>query len=70
MNYRNATYAAMIKSVDESVGRVLPRLRDRGLEKNTLVIFASDNGGYIRMDKSAGQVVPVTSNAPLRSGKG
>jgi arylsulfatase A-like enzyme len=68
LNHQNAVYAAMVKSLDESVGRVLAHLAKRGLDKKTIVIFASDNGGYIGTDK--GQTVPVTSNAPLRSGKG
>jgi len=66
--HRNAVYAAMVKSLDDSVGRVLDHLKERGLEQNTIVIFTSDNGGYIGTDK--GQTTPVTSNAPLRSGKG
>ena len=53
-------YAAMIESVDESVGRVLARLKELGLEQNTLVIFTSDNGGFYN----------ATSNAPLRANKG
>jgi len=53
-------YAAMIESVDESVGRVTRVLRELGLEESTLVIFTSDNGGF------AG----ATSNAPLRANKG
>jgi arylsulfatase A len=66
--HRNPVYAAMVRSLDESVGRVLGRLRERGLETNTLVVFASDNGGYLGTD--ARQTIPVTTNAPLRSGKG
>lgn len=67
----NPTYAAMIASVDESVGRILATLDELKLSENTVVIFASDNGGvggYIRegIKKSGG----VTDNAPLRSGKG
>lgn len=65
---QNASYAAMVKSLDDSVGRVLDHLKKRGLEQNTIVIFTSDNGGYIGTEK--GQTIPVTSNAPLRSGKG
>ena len=38
-------YAAMIHALDRGVGRVMTALRDNGLEKNTLVIFTSDNGG-------------------------
>ncbi len=53
-------YAAMVESVDDSVGRVMRTLRDLKLEKRTLVIFTSDNGGYAR----------ATDNAPLRANKG
>jgi arylsulfatase A len=70
LNHQNPVYAAMVKSLDESVGRVLTHLKQRGLEQNTLVIFTSDNGGYIGMDRKSGQAMPVTSNTPLRSGKG
>ncbi len=70
MNHQNAVYAGMLKSLDESVGRILARLTKRGLDQNTIVVFASDNGGFIGVDKRAGQTVPVTNNAPLRSGKG
>lgn len=69
--HANPTYAAMIASVDESVGRVLKTLDEFGLAENTVVIFSSDNGGvggYVREGvKKAGD---VTDNAPLRSGKG
>ena len=40
----NATYAAMVESLDESVGRVLAKLDALGLGENTLVVFTSDNG--------------------------
>ena len=70
MKHQNAVYAGMVKSLDESVGRVLAKLNDRDLDKNTIVIFASDNGGFIGIDKKSGQTVPATNNAPLRSGKG
>jgi arylsulfatase A-like enzyme len=69
--HRDPTYAAMIASVDASVGRVLKTLDDSGLAGDTLVIFASDNGGvggYAREGiKGAGG---ITDNAPLRGGKG
>jgi arylsulfatase A-like enzyme len=69
--HHNPTYAAMIASVDESVGRVMRILDELKLADNTLVIFTSDNGGvggYVREGvKRAGD---VTDNAPLRSGKG
>jgi arylsulfatase A-like enzyme len=69
--HRNPVYAAMIASVDESVGRVLATLDELKLAENTLVIFTSDNGGvggYVREGiKQAGD---VTDNAPLHGGKG
>jgi arylsulfatase A-like enzyme len=56
----NAVYAAEVEQLDISVGRVLERLKKLGLEENTIVIFTSDNGG----------LSTVTSNTPLRAGKG
>jgi arylsulfatase A-like enzyme len=38
-------YGEMVKSMDSGIGKVLQALRDRGLERNTLVVFTSDNGG-------------------------
>ena len=70
---RNATYAAMVHSVDESVGRMMKQLDDLGLADDTVVIFTSDNGGLLNLPggkgrkSNAGQ--HVTSNAPLRGGK-
>jgi arylsulfatase A-like enzyme len=60
----------MIKSLDEGVDRVLAHLKTIGAEQNTIVMLLGDNGGYIGIDKRSGQKVPVTNNAPLRSGKG
>jgi len=68
----NPTYAAMIASVDESVGRVMQTLDDLKLAENTVLIFTSDNGGvggYKREGISNGGG-DITDNAPLRSGKG
>ncbi|MEE3218750.1 MAG: sulfatase-like hydrolase/transferase, partial [Planctomycetota bacterium] len=45
-HHDNAKYAAMIESVDDSVGAVLAKLDESALRKNTLVVFFSDNGGY------------------------
>jgi arylsulfatase A-like enzyme len=53
-------YAAMVESVDQNVGRILASLDNLGLSENTVVIFASDNGGLER----------VTDNRPYRRGKG
>ncbi len=65
----NPTYAAMVESMDESVGKVLKCLDDHKLKDDTVVIFTSDNGG---LDTSEGAIsgIPATSNAPYREGKG
>jgi len=60
-------YAAMISSLDENVGRILQKLEELGLAERTVVVFMSDNGGLVYEGKSK---APVTSNAPLRAGKG
>lgn len=57
-------YGAMMESLDESVGRVLEKLVQLGMEANTIVVFTSDNGGL-----STSEGTP-TSNLPLRAGKG
>jgi arylsulfatase A-like enzyme len=64
--HKNATYAAMVHSLDENVGRLMKHLDDRGLSRDTLVVFLSDNGGFI--GNFGGR--QVTDNTPLRSGKG
>lgn len=63
----NAIYAAMVESVDESVGRIRRTLAELGLSEKTLVIFTSDNGGLATAE---GPRTPSTSNAPHREGKG
>lgn len=68
--HRNPVYAGMLKSLDESVGRILQRLEDLNIETETIVVFTSDNGGFIGQMKLDGVDVPITSNFPLRSGKG
>lgn len=60
-----AKYAAMVQSMDESLGKVLDQLRSLNLDKNTVVIFASDNGGHVI--KAAGS---PTVNYPASGGKG
>jgi arylsulfatase A-like enzyme len=66
MKHQNPTYAAMVENLDTNVGRVLDAIKEQGIEDETLVVFTSDNGGYLR-DSSG---TSVTSNHPLRSGKG
>ncbi len=57
-------YGAMVESLDDSVGRVMARLKELNLETNTIVIFTSDNGGLSTAEGSP------TANLPLRTGKG
>lgn len=70
LHHQHGVYAAMVKTLDDGVGRVLAHLRAGGMENNTVVVFASDNGGFVGPDKAGGRDMPVTNNAPLRSGKG
>ena len=60
----HSTYAAMVNQMDTQVGRLLNKLKASGLDKNTIVVFTSDNGGL-----STAEGAP-TSNLPLRGGKG
>lgn len=61
------TYAAMVKSLDDNIGKVLEALDRLNLAKNTIIIFSSDNGGNMYSDVNGSY---PTSNAPLRGGKG
>ena len=60
--HRERVYAAMIRSLDRGVGRVMQALRDNGLDENTLVMFTSDNGG-------AGYIGLPDVNDPYRGWK-
>ncbi|MBM4016812.1 MAG: sulfatase [Planctomycetes bacterium] len=72
---RNALYAAMVRSMDDAVGRLLDALDELGLAESTIVVFFSDNGGvHWTGHKGTGNEdeltrIPITSNAPLRGGK-
>jgi arylsulfatase A-like enzyme len=70
--HHDPVYAAMIYSVDESVGRLMATLDELKLTANTLIVFSSDNGGvggYVREGvREEGK--DTTDNAPLRGGKG
>ena len=60
----NPIYAGMMESMDQAVGIVIKKLRDLGLDKNTVIIFTSDNGGVSSGDAFS------TSCLPFRGGKG
>jgi len=62
-----ACYASMIESMDQALGEVLNYLEDNQLEKNTVILFMSDNGG---LSASARGGEKHTHNLPLKSGKG
>ena len=59
---RRRTYAAMVHSLDDEIGRVIETLTKLQLRENTLVFFLSDNGGPEHANAS--------DNGPLRGGKG
>lgn len=60
----NPVYGGLVETMDDAVGIVMNTLDELGLDKNTIVIFTSDNGGVSAGDNFA------TSNLPLRGGKG
>jgi len=75
----NAVYAAMIARLDASVERLRATLEELGLAEHTLLLFTSDNGGFeskrlVRKRKAGpfdtDESLAITSNLPLRSGKG
>ncbi|MCL4108988.1 UNVERIFIED_CONTAM: hypothetical protein GTU68_052626 [Idotea baltica] len=58
LDERNATYAAMVDSLDQGIGRILAAIRKQGIGDETIVVFASDNGA-----------ARMGTNAPLRGQK-
>jgi arylsulfatase A-like enzyme len=61
-DHRTRVYGAMIRNLDHNIGRILQTLKDEGLDRNTLVIFTTDNGG-------AGYIGLPKVNAPFRGFK-
>jgi uncharacterized sulfatase len=79
----NAQYLALLEHLDASVGRLLTALEETGQDRNTVVVFLTDNGGVDRLFEYPGRrgipadgSVPLQqifcnfSSAPLRAGKG
>ncbi len=64
--HKDERYASMLKSLDNSVGAILDKLDETGLDDNTLVVFMSDNGG---IDMDVTPTGMITNNYPLTGGK-
>jgi arylsulfatase A-like enzyme len=58
--HNDPEYGAMVDHVDQSVGRIMDLLDEKGIDDNTLIVFTSDNGGY----------GPATQSPGLRGAKG
>ena len=73
---QSPTYAAMVHSLDDAVGSLLDALDAEGIADETVIVFYSDNGGNIHcgLEETASSgnkyITPITSNHPLRGGKG
>lgn len=64
--HHDPVYASMLRSLDQSVGKILDKLKETGLEENTLVVFMSDNGG---LDSKIWPNGLGSDNSPLLGGK-
>jgi arylsulfatase A-like enzyme len=60
----NPVYAAMVENMDWNIGRIINKIKELGLEENTLIVFTSDNGGLSTAEGSP------TTNGILKAGKG
>jgi len=73
---QSPTYAAMVHSLDDAVGTLLDALDKEGIADETVIVFYSDNGGNIHCGLNETDadgeeyVTAITSNHPLRGGKG
>lgn len=68
LNIEEAKYASMIEGMDKSLGDIMDYLKRKNIDKNTIIIFMSDNGGLSLSPPRGG--LPHTQNLPLRAGKG
>lgn len=71
----SSTYAAMVHSMDQAIGRLLDEIDRLGIADNTIIVFTSDNGGNMYnaiadvLPSGEKYITPPTSNRPLRGGK-
>lgn len=63
-----ARYASLVEGMDKSLGDIMNFLQNKGIEKNTVIIFMSDNGGLSLAGERGG--AEHTQNLPLKAGKG
>lgn len=68
--HSNPTYAALVESVDDSVGRLRTALSKHALSEQTIFVFTSDNGGLSGTVNAKGWSRGPTDNSPARLGKG
>ena len=68
LDAREAKYASLIEGMDKSLGDLMDYLRLKKVDKNTIIIFMSDNGGLSLVPARGGQA--HTQNLPLKAGKG
>ncbi len=75
----NIEFAGMVESVDQSLGRIIKKLDELGIDDNTIIFFYSDNGGMSAANVgNPKRIIPTdkldlafsTSNLPLRGAKG
>jgi len=65
--HANPTYAAMLRSLDDSIGAIFQALEKTGQADNTVIVFMSDNGGIVHPDENGKPT--LSNNAPLKGGK-
>lgn len=68
MRQDDPKYAGMVENLDLQVGKLLKKIKDLGLEENTMIVFSSDHGGLSNTGSNNRGL--ATSNFPLRAGKG
>lgn len=69
LNSQQAAYASLVEGMDKSLGDIMDFLREKGIEKNTVIIFMSDNGG-LSLAGERGTGSDNSQNLPLKAGKG